>query len=145
MSTPPDGPPDRPADSPTHGPADGPADGPAAPAPRTAWVVEFIAGEATIDPKPQISLTEDGRVLGTTGVNRISGRYEAHNETVRITGAGMTRVAGSPEAMDQERRFLQALEGWNAFHVSDSRLDLGAPDTGLVCVLSESPTTPPSG
>ena len=137
MTTPPHRPPDR--------PPDGPPDGPAATAPRTAWVVESIAGQPTFDPKPQISLTEDGRVLGTTGVNRISGRYEAHNETVRITGAGMTRAAGSPEAMDQERRFLQTLEGWNAFHVSDNRLELGPPDTGLVCVLSESPTSPPPG
>ncbi|GAA6527542.1 META domain-containing protein [Intrasporangium sp. DVR] len=103
------------------------------------WTVESIAGLPTTDPKPEIALTEDGRVEGTTGVNRITGTYEAHDETVRVEGVGMTRRAGSPEAMDQERRFLQALEGWNAFHVRDGRLELGAPGTGLVCSMPPPP------
>lgn len=109
----------------------GPPDG----AGRPAWVVESIGGVPTIEPKPHILLTEEGTVIGSTGVNRISGSYEAHNETIRISGAGMTRRAAGPEAMDQERRFLEALEGWNAFHVSDDRLELGPPDLGLVCTL----------
>lgn len=106
------------------------------PAPKPVWVVESIGGVPTIDPKPEISLTEDGRVVGTTGINRIMGTYEAENETVRISGGGMTRMAGSDEAMDQERRFLKALEGWNSFFVRGDRLELGPPDTGLVCVAS---------
>jgi heat shock protein HslJ len=105
----------------------------------SVWVVQSIAGVPTIEPKPEISLTEDGRVLGTTGVNRIKGTYEAHDETVRITGSGMTRMAGPAEAVDQERRFLKALEGWNAFHVRDDTLEIGAPGTGLTCVLAERP------
>ena len=105
----------------------------------SAWVVQTIGGVPTIEPRPEISLTEDGRVVGTTGVNRITGTYEAHDETVRITGSGMTRMAGSAEAMDQERRFLKALEGWNAFYVRDDTLELGAPDTGLTCIQSLRP------
>ena len=113
--------------------------GPAAPVPKPAWVVESIGGVPTIDPKPEISLLEEGRVVGSTGINRIMGTYEAENETVRISGGGMTRMAGSEEAMDQERRFLKALEGWNAFHVRDDRLELGPSATGLVCVASPPP------
>ena len=113
--------------------------GPSSAAPKPVWIVESIGGAPTIDPKPEISLTEDGRVVGTTGINRIRGTYEAENETVRISGGGMTRMAGSDEAMDQERRFLKVLEGWNAFHVRDDRLELGPPDTGLVCVASPPP------
>jgi heat shock protein HslJ len=105
----------------------------------SVWVVESIAGVPTVDPKPEISLTEDGRLVGTTGINQIKGTYEAHDETVRITGSGMTRMAGTPEAMDQERRFLKVLEGWNAFYVRDDTLEVGAPDTGLVCVSSLRP------
>lgn len=103
------------------------------------WVVESIGGVPTTDPKPEILLTDDGRVVGTTGVNRITGIYEAVNETVRISGAGMTRNAGAPDAMDQERRFLEALEGWNAFFVRDGRLELGDPETGLACVARRLP------
>lgn len=105
----------------------------------SVWVVESIGGVPTTEPRPEISLTEDGRVFGTTGVNRINGSYEARNETVRISGAGMTRRVGTPDAMDQERRFLKALEGWNAFFVRDGRLELGPPDTGIICVASQSP------
>ncbi len=105
----------------------------------SVWVVQSIAGVPTIEPKPEISLTEDGRVVGTTGVNRITGTFEAHDETVRITGAGMTRMAGSAEAMDQERRFLKVLEGWNAFHVGDEALEIGPVDTGLTCTLAVRP------
>jgi heat shock protein HslJ len=104
------------------------------------WVVQTIAGVPTIDPRPQILFGEEGHLLGTTGVNEIKGTYEARNETVRISGAGMTRMAGTPEAMDQERRFLKALEGWNAYFVRDNRLELGGPDTGIVCVSSPTPS-----
>ncbi|GAB3063132.1 hypothetical protein GCM10027053_27140 [Intrasporangium mesophilum] len=101
------------------------------------WVVESIDGRETIDPKPRISLGEDGRLAGTTGVNRISGTYEAEDELVRIVGTGMTRMAGSPEAMEQESRFLAALEGWQAFQYGDGWLRLGRVDHGLVLVLGQ--------
>lgn len=102
----------------------------------TVWEVQSIAGVPTITPKPHLVLGEDGTLTGSTGVNLIKGTYEAHNETVRITGGGMTRRVDAPEAMDQERRFLKALEGWNAFYVRDDTLELGGPDTGLVCRLT---------
>lgn len=108
----------------------------------SAWVVESIGGVPTFDPRPEITLTEDGHVVGTTGVNRIRGTYEARDEAVRISGAGMTRMAGSPLAMEQERRFLAALEGWHTFLVRDDRLELGDADTGLVCVSTHRPPRP---
>lgn len=107
------------------------------------WTVESIAGVPTTEPRPQLSLGEDGSLTGTTGVNLIRGTYEAHDETINIGDAGMTRMAGPPEAMDQERRFLQALKGWNSFHVADGRLEIGPPDAGVVCVLNA--TAPPEG
>ena len=100
------------------------------------WVVESIDGRPTTDPKPHISLGEDGRLTGTTGVNRISGTYVAEDELLRIVGTGMTRMAGPAEAMEQERRFLAALEGWQAFQVGDGWLKLGRVDHGLVLVLA---------
>lgn len=106
---------------------------------RHAWVVESIAGVPTTEPKPQLTLGEDGRVFGTTGINRIMGAYEAQDSTVKISGGGMTRMAGSPEAMEQERRFLKALEGWHAFHTAEGRLELGPPETGIVMVAAPPP------
>jgi heat shock protein HslJ len=109
------------------------------------WVVESIAGVPTTDPKPQISLGEDGRLSGSTGVNRIMGTYEAQGEVVRISGTGMTRMAGPPEAMEQERRFLDAIEGWQAFHMGDGRLQIGPVDRAIVLVLADPPDSPDSG
>jgi heat shock protein HslJ len=101
------------------------------------WVVASIAGVPTADPKPRLSLSEDGLLTGTTGVNRIVGTYVAENELIKVEGTGMTRKAGPPEAMEQERRFLRALEGWQAFHLGGGRLEIGPADGGIVCVLAE--------
>ncbi len=106
------------------------------------WVVASIGGVPTIAPRPRLSLSEDGLLTGTTGVNRIVGTYKAENELVKVEGTGMTRMAGSPEAMDQEKRFLQALEGWQAFHVGGGRLEIGPADGGIVCILAD--TAPPN-
>lgn len=105
------------------------------------WVVESIAGVPTVEPRPMMSLGPDGQLAGTTGVNRIKGTYEAHDETITISGAGMTRRAGPPEAMEQESRFLAALEGRHSFRLGDGRIELGAVGEGMVLV-SPSPTGP---
>ena len=101
-----------------------------------AWVVETIGGVPTTDPRPSFSLTEEGLLTGTTGVNRLVGTYVAEDERIRID-AGMTRMAGRPEAMDQERRLLRALEGWQSFRLADGRLQIGPPDSGLVCTPAQ--------
>jgi heat shock protein HslJ len=102
------------------------------------WVAESIGGVPTFDPKPQLSLTEDGRVVGTTGWNHITGTYVAENELVRITGTGMSRRQAPAEVLDQERRFVSALEGWHSFRVEeDGRLQLGPAGRGILLVLAD--------
>lgn len=105
------------------------------------WVVESIAGVPTVEPRPMISLGPDGQLAGSTGVNRIRGTYEAHDETITFSGSGMTRMAGPPEAMEQERRFLEALEGSHTFRMGQGRLELGAVGEGIVLV-SATPRDP---
>ena len=106
------------------------------------WVVESILGVPTADPKPQLSLLEDGRLVGTTGCNQITGTYLAEDELVRIVGTGMTRLQGPPEAMEQERRFVEALEGWHGFHVDEGRLQLGPAGRGILLVLARPESYP---
>lgn len=81
-----------------------------------------------------LSLGEEGELSGTTGVNQIRGTYEAHDDTITVHGTGMTRRAGRPEAMEQERRFLAALEGRHTFRLGHGRLELGQGDHSLVLV-----------
>lgn len=105
------------------------------------WVVESIAGVPTLEPRPMISLGPDDELTGSTGVNRIKGSYEANDEAIRISAGGMTRMAGAPGAMEQERRFLAALEGVHTFHIGEGRLELGTAGEGLVLV-STTPRSP---
>lgn len=107
------------------------------------WVVESIAGVPTVEPRPMISLGPDGQLAGSTGVNRIVGTYEARDETITFSGGGMTRMAGPPQAMEQERRFLAALEGRHTFHIGEGRIELGAAGEGVVLV-SAAPSDPAS-
>ncbi|MEW1954429.1 META domain-containing protein [Terrabacter sp. NPDC080008] len=101
------------------------------------WVVEAIAGVPTSEPRPSISLGEGGLLTGTTGVNRLVGTYVAEAERIKVEGTGMTRMAGPPEAMEQERRLLRALEGWQSLRIGNDRLHIGPAESGLVCVLAQ--------
>lgn len=100
------------------------------------WVVETIGGVPTTDPKPSFSLSEEGLLTGTTGVNRLVGTYVAEDERIKVE-AGMTRMAGPPGAMDQERRLLRAFDGWQSFRLADGRLQIGSADSGLVCAPNQ--------
>lgn len=57
-------------------------------------------------------LFEDGRIVGQAPVNRFTGSFELRqNGTLTWPAAGLagTRMAGPPEAMDQEQAFYNAL------------------------------------
>ncbi|HET9633085.1 MAG TPA: META domain-containing protein [Terrabacter sp.] len=105
------------------------------------WVVEAIGGVPTTEPRPAIALGEDGLITGTTGVNRLVGTYVAEDERIKVEGMGLTRMAGPPAAMEQERRLLGALEGWQSFRFGNGRLQIGPADTGLVCGLAQPGST----
>ncbi len=42
----------------------------------TSWVVRQVGAEAPGQPLPELSFGDDGRLSGTTGVNRLMGSYE---------------------------------------------------------------------
>jgi len=76
-----------------------------------SFSVWSIAGVDTVEPRPEISFGDDISVSGTTGVNRFTGSYELEPEQVSLGALAGTRMAGSPEAMDQEQRFFAAFAG----------------------------------
>ena len=71
-----------------------------------AWTVQEIGGAATSEPRPELTFGPDGRLSGTTGVNRIMGQYEVKDGLLVVGDAVTTRMAGPPEAMAQEQRLL---------------------------------------
>ncbi|GAA2740627.1 hypothetical protein GCM10009868_03490 [Terrabacter aerolatus] len=95
----------------------------------TTWVVEQVGGVVTTDPRPQLSFDAEGRVTGSTGVNRVMGRYEAADGMLAVLDAATTRMAGPPEAMEQEQRLLAVLSEPQPLVVDGDHLRLGDAET----------------
>lgn len=57
-----------------------------------------------------LELTADGKVSGRGGCNRFAGSTTVKRTTIRFSRMASTMMACLPEMMDQERRFLDALE-----------------------------------
>lgn len=94
----------------------------------TSWLVQEIGGVVTTPPKPEVSFGDDGRLSGTTGVNRVMGGYEVPDDgTLRFDNAATTRMAGPPEGMAQEQALLALITGDQPFGLSGDRLLIGAP------------------
>jgi len=57
-----------------------------------------------------LALAVDGKVSGSGGCNRFAGSATIKGATIRFSRMVSTMMACQPEMMDQERRFLDALE-----------------------------------
>ena len=68
---------------------------------------------------------EDGRVGGRSSINQFGGTVELLSDgTISWSALTSTLMAGPPELMVQERRFLAALESTQRFRLDDERLTL---------------------
>lgn len=65
-----------------------------------------------------------GTVSGSTGINRLNGTAEVHGGRLRFGPLMMTRMAGEPEAMDEESALVKALDDVTGFTVDGDRLRL---------------------
>jgi heat shock protein HslJ len=98
----------------------------------TTWSVVAIGGvPTTADGRPDIAFERDGRIHGTGSINRFFGSYSAVDDQVTFGMAGSTMMAGPDELMEQEYRFLAALQGTKALHWTDGRLTLGEGDGAI--------------
>lgn len=75
------------------------------------WLIEDIEGRGVIDnAQTTIQIESDGRVFGSTGVNRYNSQVTVDGHSMHFAdGPATTRAAGPPALMDQEARFLAAL------------------------------------
>jgi heat shock protein HslJ len=64
--------------------------------------IEWIAGNASLR-------LEDGRVSGSGGINRLMGDYRLDGSSLGFGAVATTMMAGPPERMEAEQRFLDAL------------------------------------
>lgn len=104
----------------------------------TSWTVVELSGEPTQDPKPRVSFGVDGRVSGTTGVNRLVGTYAVDADGLLDLKGATTLMAGPEAAMRQESSFLAAVGAPAPFRLTADRLELVAPDGSVSVALEPS-------
>jgi heat shock protein HslJ len=77
----------------------------------TEWLLADLAGTGVVgEVRSTLTFPEAGRVAGHGGCNRFGGEARFVDGSVRFTGLVSTRRACAPAVMDQERRYLAALE-----------------------------------
>jgi putative lipoprotein len=91
----------------------------------TTWRLERL-GDAALDRvRSTITFGADGNVSGAGGVNRFFGGYRVVDDALEFGQLASTLMAGPPEAMEQEQRFLAALGGTRRFAVDGDVLTIG--------------------
>ena len=76
----------------------------------TSWVVTALDEEPlAVEDPPTLAFDEDGRVSGHGGVNRFTGTWSADGDVLVFGPVATTRMAGPPERMQLEDRFLAVL------------------------------------
>jgi putative lipoprotein len=92
----------------------------------TTWLAEDINGGGVIDnAQSTFSVASDGRVSGRGACNGYFAQAEVKGDKIKIGKAGATMMACAPALMDQERKFLAALEEAATFRIDgDGKLFL---------------------
>lgn len=92
---------------------------------RGTWVAQDIRGEGVIDTaQSSIKFAEGGRVTGSGACNRFIGSAAQDGSNLTFSELAGTKMACPPALMDQERKFLAALEAARSFKLDGSFLHL---------------------
>jgi heat shock protein HslJ/membrane-bound inhibitor of C-type lysozyme len=82
------------------------------------WQIEDIDNGGVIDwSHITMQLSREGRIAGSTGCNQYFGSANAGDGTFEVDGVGSTRKACVPAIMQQEQRFLQALQDLRRYEI----------------------------
>jgi heat shock protein HslJ len=93
-------------------------------------LVEDIAGQGVVDrAQATIQFFGDGKVAGDTSVNRYQGQAKIDGAKIDVGPLATTRRAGPQALMDQETKFLKAIESVKSFRIKP---------TGLLFLLNDS-------
>lgn len=71
---------------------------------------------------PHLTFGDDGGLSGFAGVNRVMGRWRVDDGVLAIDGPATTMMAGPPEVMELEQRFLRALGAGGALRQDGDEL-----------------------
>jgi len=96
----------------------------------SAWRLEDLAGTGAPDRvEATIEFPEAGRVTGMASCNRFFGYFETRGASLTIARLGATKKLCPPALMDQETKYLRALEGAERFAIEGATLSVYS--TGL--------------
>jgi putative lipoprotein len=91
----------------------------------TDWTAEQVDGQAVLaNARPTLAFEGEKRAGGEAGCNRWFASVEMSGEKLRFSQAGATRMACDPDLMQQEGRFLSALEAVRSYRAEGSALRL---------------------
>lgn len=105
----------------------------------TRWVLSSLTGGTITAPPPTLAFDEDGRVHGSSGVNRFGGECTIEGTEIRFGPLMSTKMAGPPDRMELERRYLEVLGRSNRWTVTKGRLTL-ADGEGTLAVFEAEPS-----
>ena len=98
-----------------------------------AWMVEYIGERPVIDNSPAtIEFAGNGRVGGNASCNRFVGEYVLSGSSLSFGKLGATKMMCPPALMEQEARFLAALEWVAKAQMRDGLLNLLDAKDGVV-------------
>ena len=87
------------------------------------WLLEDLSGSGVLD-NVQATLTfpEPGKVAGHGSCNRFFGPAEIHGDAIKLGPLGSSRMACPEAVMNQETKYLAALQAAERFEWKDSYL-----------------------
>jgi heat shock protein HslJ len=104
------------------------------------WKLVKLGDESpTADLMLTLSVAADGKVSGSSGVNRFAGKLA--DEKKLFGPLVMTRRAGPPEAMAVEASYAKALDEATRFEIKEDKLTLFAVDQSRLTFERQRPVT----
>jgi heat shock protein HslJ len=89
----------------------------------TDWVLEDLAGSGVVsNVRPTLSFPEAGKIAGNGSCNRFFGASEISGTSLKFTGLGSTRMACPEPIMNQETKYLNALQAAERYEWKDPYL-----------------------
>jgi len=87
------------------------------------WLLEDLGGQGVIDTiQPTLTFPEAGRVAGNGSCNRFFGPAEMSGNTIKLGPLASSRMACPEAAMNQEKKYLDALQTAERFEQNDADL-----------------------
>lgn len=101
------------------------------------WTVAALNGKEVKAPKPLTMMFDHGTLEVFGGVNNITARYGLIGKSVTISSVAQTEMAGHPELMQLEQKFINTLSEVDGFTVDGNQLDLLQDGKRVVTLYTE--------